>query len=214
LDGRVTLGLAFGIAVALLVVLDRLLLLVVQRVAAGRVRTWLGTTERPSVRVRGFPILVDLARQRLRRVEVTARGVDGQGLRVQELRAQARGVTLRGGVRSLAGSGLISYQALSAAAPVTVTYGGNGTLRVSAGVSVLSAAGTARPHLSGNVLSLHPTHVSTPLLGTIRVERLPAISYRLRELPHGLDIDLNPTERGLAFTFDGTGLVVPGAPGP
>jgi hypothetical protein len=40
----------------------------------------------------------------------------------------------------------------------------------------------------------------------------PAIRIKLRDLPRGVNVHLDPTDRGLEFTFDGTDVVLPDNP--
>jgi hypothetical protein len=190
-----------------LVLLDRAVLLVAGVVAARRVRHWLPPTEHVSARVTGFPILVGLARRRVHTVRLIARGVRTEGVYLAELRVVARGVALRraaGTIHRLRGSGLIEYPALSAAAPgVTLSHGGNGTLRMSAGIGAVRVSATARPSIRDDALRLEPEALATRFVPEVPLRALPTITYRLRELPRGLAFDVDPTERGLELAFDG-----------
>lgn len=201
-------------AAALLLVADRATLVLVERAAAGRIQDCLGASERPGVNMSGFPFLVDLARGRLDSMELTAKGVDAQGVRVDELRVTAKGVERQGeggSVDELTGTGLVGYGAMSATAPgVSVAWGGDGKFKITAGLSVFSASALARPSIVDGVLTVAPEQVSTPLFGELNLGELPTIRYRLRELPQGMDVELNPTERGLEFAFEGTDVVLPG----
>jgi hypothetical protein len=189
------------------VLLDRVVLLVACRVAARRVRHWLPPTEQVSVRVTGFPILLGLARGRVHTVRLIARGVRTEGIRLAELRVVAHGVAVRretGSIRRLRGTGLIEYPALSAAAPgVTLSHGGNGTLRMSAGLGAVRVSATARPSISNDALRLDPEALATRFVPELPLRALPTITYRLRELPRGLVFDVDPTERGLELAFHG-----------
>jgi len=206
------IGVAVSI-VAALVLLDRVVLLVAWVVAARRVRGWLPPAERVRVRVGGFPFLVDLARGRVHTVRLTARGVHAEGVRLAELRVEARGVSLRravGEIRQVRGSGLIDYPALSAAAPgVTLSHGGDGTLRMTTGVGVLRVSATARPTISADLLRLDPHLLTTRFVPEVPLHALPTVTYRLRELPRGLVFDVDPGERGLQLHFAGAPVTLP-----
>jgi hypothetical protein len=193
-----------------LVVLDRVVLLVARQVAVRRVRAWLPPTDHVVVRVHGFPILTGLARRRVHTVRLIAHGVRTEGVELTELRVEARGVALRravGSIRRLTGSGLIEYPALSAAAPgVTLSHGGNGTLKMSAGIGAVRVSATAWPSISDDALRLNPEALSNRFGPDVPLRGLPTITYRLRELPHGLVFDVNPTERGLELALAGTDI--------
>lgn len=199
-----------------LVLLDRVALLVAWAVAARRVRGWLPPVERISVRVAGFPFLPALARARVHTVRLIARGVQAEGVRLAELRVEARGVALRravGEIQQVRGSGLITYPALSAAAPgVTLSRGSDGTLCMSAGVGVLRVSATARPSISNDLLRLDPQLLTTRFVPEVPLHVLPTLTYRLRELPRGLVFDVHPGERGLQLHFAGGPVTLPGQP--
>jgi len=191
-----------------LVVLDRVVLLVAQHIAARKVREWLPPAGQVDVRVRGFPILVGLAQRRVHTVRLSALRVRTEGVEVTELRVEARGVAVHravGSIRRLTGTGLIEYEALSTAAPgVTLSHGGNGTLKMSAGVGAVRVSATAWPSISDDALRLNPEALNNRFGRDVPLRGLPTITYRLRELPHGLVFDVNPTERGLELAFAGT----------
>jgi LmeA-like phospholipid-binding len=204
--------LAVGLAALGLVLLDRVVLLVAWAVAARRVRGWLPPAEQVSVRVGGFPILVGLAQGWVHTVRLTARDVQAEGVRLAELRVEARGVALRravGEIQQVRGCGLIEYPALSAAAPgVTLSHGGNGTLCMTAGVGVLRVSASARPSISDDQLRLDPHRLTTRFVPEVPLHALPTLTYRLRELPRGLVFEVEPGERGLQLHFAGTGVAM------
>jgi hypothetical protein len=186
--------------------------LLVRRIAAGRVRAWLPPTDSVAVRVGGFPILRGPVRWRVHTVRLVARGVVTEGVRLDELRVEAHGVAVRrarGSIDVLRGFGLIGYPALSAAAPgITFSPGENGTLRMTAGIGGVRASATARPSIGEDLLRLDPEMLVGPFGTGVPLDVLPAVTYRLRELPVGLDFDLHPTARGLELFFRGTGVTV------
>lgn len=202
---------------ALLVGLDRGAEAFVERTVAGRLQDCLGTPQKPDVEIAGFPLLPDLVRGRLDRMDLTARDANAQGVRVEELRVQARGASRSGSadggggeIDSLAGTGLVSYEAMSAQAPgITISYGGDGQIQVAAGLGVLGGSASATPSISGGALVLQPERISTSLFGEFDLGELPPITFELRELPRGLEVRLEPTERGLEFAFDGTNVRLP-----
>jgi hypothetical protein len=195
-----------------LVVLDRVVLLVAQLIATRKVRRWLPPCERVAVRVSGFPILLDLFRGRVHTVRLIARGVRTEGVRLAELRVEARGVALRravGQIQHVRGSGLIEYPALSAAAPgVTLSHGGAGTLCMTTGIGAVRVSATARPSISDDQLRLDPQLLTTRFVPEVPLHALPTITYRLRELPRGLAFQVEAGERGLQLHFRGTGVAL------
>lgn len=205
-------GVGVASATALLVLGDRTAHYAVERVVAGRIQDCLGTPDRPAVGIAGFPFLPHLVRREFDTVTMSARDVNAGGVRVGELRADLHGVRQQGDgakVDSLAGTGLVTYDDLSAMAPgVRISYGGEGRIRVDAGFSVLSVSATARPRIVGDAVVLEPEQLTSGLTGVLDVGALPSISYRLRDLPAGVRVDMDPTERGVEFAFDGTDVAV------
>lgn len=202
--------------VAAAVGLDRGAEAFIERTVANRMQDCLGTPDKPQVEIAGFPLLPDLVRGRLDRMDITARDASAQGVRVEELTVQARGATRKGGsgeIDSLTGSGLVSYDAMSAQAPgVTLSYGGDGQIQVAAGLGLLGGSASATPSIVNGALVLQPEQISTSLFGEFDLGELPPIRFELRELPQGLDVNLTPTERGLEFAFDGTDVRLPDDP--
>ncbi len=200
----------------LLVGLDRGAETLIERVVAGKIEDCLGTPDRPEVEVTGFPLLPGLVRGRLDGMTMTAHDANAQGVRVSELHVEARGVERKGAggtMDSLRGSGLVTYGAMSEKAPgLNVSYGGGDNIKISGGLGLLSGSATATANIVDGSLVLQPGEISTPLFGEMDLGSFPAITMQLRELPAGLDIDLQPTERGLEFTFDGTDVQMPGNP--
>jgi hypothetical protein len=199
-----------------LVVLDRGAEIVVEHVVAGKVQDCLQTPDRPKVEISGFPLIPDLIRGRLDHLTMTAHDANAQGVRVAELHVDARGVQRKGSggrMNSLRGSGLITYQAMSGQAMgMTVSNGGDGSIKVSGGLGLLSGSATTTPRIDNGELVLEPGQVSTSLFGNLDVGSFPAIRIPIRQLPTGVNVNLNPTDRGLEFSFDGSDLRLPDNP--
>jgi hypothetical protein len=199
-----------------LVALDRGAEMVIERVVAGKVRDCLQTPDRPDVEISGFPLLPDLVRGRLDGMTMTARDANAQGVRVQELRVEAEGVEREGAggeMDSLRGSGLVTYEAMSEQAMgMTVSNGGDGSLKVSGGLGVFSGSATTTPRIEDGDLVLQPGQVSTPLFGDVDFTDFPEIRIPIRELPAGVEVELEPADRGLEFTFEGTEVRLPDNP--
>lgn len=199
-----------------LVGLDRGAEIVVERVVAGKVKGCLQTPDRPKVEISGFPLLPDLVRGRLSGMTMTAQDANAQGVRVSDLRVEARGVERKssgGKLDSLRGTGLVTYEAMSEQAlGMTISNGADGSLKITGGISIFSGSATTTPKIENGELVLEPGQVSTPLFGDVDFTDFPAIRIPIRELPTGVDVDLNPTDRGLEFSFSGTDVVMPDDP--
>lgn len=199
-----------------LVILDRGAEMVVEHVVAGKVKGCLQTPDRPHVEISGWPLLPDLVRGRLDSMTMTAHDANAQGVRVQDLRVEARGVERKGSggeIDSLRGSGLVTYDAMSRQAlGMTISNGGNGSIKVSGGLGLLSGTATTTPRIENGDLVLKPGEITSPLLGQLNMGDFPEIKIPIRELPTGVDVKLAPTDRGLEFSFDGTGVRLPDNP--
>ncbi len=199
-----------------LVGFDRGAEIVVERVVAGKVQDCLQTPDRPDVEISGFPLIPDLIRGRLNGMRMTAHDANAQGVRVQDLRVEARGVERQGSggeLDSLQGSGLVTYAAMSEQAMgMTVSNGDDGSLKVAGGIGLFSGSATTTPRIENGELVLAPGQVSTPLFGDLDFADFPEIRIPLRELPARVDVDLNPTDSGLEFTFSGTEVRLPDNP--
>ena len=196
--------------------LDRTAEAVVERVAAGKIKGCLQTPDRPHVEVSGFPLLVDLVRGRVDGMTMTAHDANAQGVRVQDLQMEAKGVQRKGAggkIDAMHGTGLVTYDAMSEQAlGMTISNGGDGSLKISAGLGLLGGSATATPRVEDGDVVIQPGQVSSNLLGDLDFSGFPEIRIPIRELPAGVDVDLNPTDRGLEFTFDGTDVVLPDNP--
>lgn len=113
-----------------------------ERVAFGGAEA--GSTE---VSIKGFPFLTQVAGSEFDRVDVTVKDIRasaaGREIRISEIQAQLRQVTLGAGYTSATasratGTAVLSYAALTEAADegVTVAYGGNGKVKVTGSVRI------------------------------------------------------------------------------
>lgn len=206
----------FAVSALGLLGLDRGAEVVVERVVAGKVQDCLQTPDRPDVEIGGFPLIPDLVRGRLEHLTMTARDANAQGVRVAELTVDARGVEREGSggeMDALRGSGLVTYAAMSEQAMgMTVSDGGDGSLRISGGLGLLSGSATTTPRIENGDLVLEPGQVSTPLFGEVDFTDFPEIRIPIRELPTGVDVELEPSDEGLRFSFAGTAVRLPENP--
>jgi hypothetical protein len=214
--------------VILALVADRGGKFALERIAAGEMQKSMDTKGRPDVSLGGFPFLPDLIRQRFSTVTVSMREADVGRARVARVDAVLHGVTRRsGGVQaeSIKGTGLLTYAAMTQAAreqtslPARVEYGGDGLVKVTAGVVVfgqdLSASASGRPRIEGNLLIVKPEKASSTGLSdeaaTAAANKLPEIRIPLRDVPKGLDISLDPGEAGVRFSFQGRNVFLASA---
>ncbi|MGQ0846935.1 MAG: LmeA family phospholipid-binding protein [Sporichthyaceae bacterium] len=199
----------------LALVADRGGQLAIERVAAGSMQDALGTPERPEVDLGGFPFLPELISQKFSDVVVDLVEADAGKIDVASVHAELTGVERRGtGIHTegIRGEGLITYAALTAAAqesgaPVQVAFGGDGLVAIVAQVKVggreFSAQASGRPRIENNVLIVKPERVSTSVGGAASSALVPEIRIPLRDVPRNLDIELQPGEDGVRFTFAG-----------
>jgi hypothetical protein len=207
---RIAVWIGVGAAVlsGSLLGLDRAAAVVIEHVTAGKVQKCLQTPKRPHVQLHDFPLLPHLVSGRLQHLTLTAHDINAKGVRVTELQVDAHGVSRHGAggeVNSLRGTGLVSYDAISSnAMGLRVSYGGDGTIEVAGGIGALSGSGTLTPRIDNGDLVLQTGELSSPLFGNVDLQSIPPIRVPLRELPSGVNVTLNPSEQGLAFSFDGT----------
>ncbi|MFV2119028.1 DUF2993 domain-containing protein [Streptomyces sp. Act-28] len=213
----------------LLTVADRLAVAAVESEAADRIRAEEGLSGTPDVSIRGFPFLTQVLGGELDRVDVTMTGArataGGREVRLGELSAELRDVRLENGysravAASATGTARISYEELRKASDsdVALGYGGDGKLKVTAGVEVLGRT------LTRSVLST----VSVVDGDTLRVradevpgEGIPGVEELVRGrtdfdrevegFPVGLSIRLGAaTPDGLEVTVAGRDVVLAG----
>jgi hypothetical protein len=97
--------------------LDRASAAVTEHVTAGKVQKCLQTADRPHVHISDFPLLPHLFSGRLDHLTLTARDANAKGVRVADLQVDAQGVSRHGAggtAQSLRGTGMVSYDAISA----------------------------------------------------------------------------------------------------
>jgi DUF2993 family protein len=158
------------VIVVLLVAADRIGVVVAQHIAANKIKSSQRLDHTPTVTVRGFPFLTQLAGETLNRVDVTARdfvtGDAGHTIRIRKLSAELHKVHLSGLSSARAdtarASALIDYSALSAVLGVALRYGGpttdgQGRVATTASATVLGQplSGTATAEIkvaASNVL--------------------------------------------------------------
>lgn len=160
----------------LLTAADRLAAAYAQSQAADRIRSSDGMAATPSVSIKGFPFLTQVAAHRLTEVTVTATAISGSsttgGLPISRFTADLHDVRLNGdfsrAVASTAtGTALITYADLGKQAPngITVGYGGTD----SGGRGLLKFTGSYQVPLLGTQQFSVTGHVAVKGGRTLRV---------------------------------------------
>jgi hypothetical protein len=216
----------------LFVAADRISVAYAQSRAADSIRASQDLTTEPTVSIKGFPFLTQVAGRKLDEVVITAKGVEtatggDDRLRIARLTADLHGVALSGHFTgfvadSATGSATVSYADLSAGAPdgVTVSYGGTnsagkGQVKVTGSVTVpvlgtIKRSVTSTVNVSGgDTVSLHA--VAIPDLSGIPVPGLTQLvrkevdfSRRLSGLPASITLDsVRATPSGIEIILTG-----------
>jgi len=137
--------------VALFVAADRITVAYAQNMIAGKIKSQAGLSAKPSVAIKGFPFLTQVAARDIRQVDISAANVSEGKLTISSINATATGVHLNssfngGTIDQINGTALITYSALenvlqipgATIAPDPV--GGAGAVTISEG-SLASATG-------------------------------------------------------------------------
>ncbi|MDT0343361.1 LmeA family phospholipid-binding protein [Streptomyces litchfieldiae] len=228
----------FGVLVVLAIVGDRVALWIAEGEVASRARDTLGLASEPSVSVKGFPFLTQVAGGHLDRVDLGldayAAQVDGQTLTVSDLSVELEGVELTDGYTGAVaeradGGGLVSYEELTRAYGELLAVSGNGfgvefgyaeggrlllTLQASMmGQSLDVGEVTGDIVLENGTLTLEVDEEEIPDTGGPEVQQ--AIRDQLDQehtisgLPDGLTLDsVQPTQEGLALTVTGSNMTI------
>lgn len=200
---------------------------VVDRVAAARAESrtakafqdGMGTEQRPSVRVSGFPVLTQLAEGSLRHVDITAHDIPASGttrpLPVTKLTVGVDGLKTSGSAdeahaRSVEATAFLSYQDVSDALGPDVSQG-DGPGRVNATVSLplvgdvtVSAAVSAG---TGNRIAFTDVRVTQGELippAKALLDRALAEPLPLQNIPEGLHLrSVTTSASGISARFSG-----------
>lgn len=202
----------------LLVAADRIGLLVAERQIGSKVQSSQGLSQRPTVAIQGFPFLTQVLANRYPTVRLAAQDVKVGGndrqVQLAELNARLNDVrtidSFTGATAETAsGTALLTYQELSRALGITLSYSGGGRLQASSSVEVLgqSVTGTASAAVGvagGDELTFSAIRVGVPQAGVAVPQQLTdqfssmfAKKLSLRGLPFHLQI------QSLAATADG-----------
>jgi len=216
----------------LLVGLDRLAAWGVSQQLAQRAQRSQGLAQTPTVVIHGFPFLTQVARGRYGHVDVVARGVSREGVRVDTVSVAAYGVqvntldALRGRLREVPvqradGSAFLTFADLSALVRsrtegVVSLSGDAGRLRVSASVGALGVSTGVTAEVAASVrngrlrLTPLPGALDALPVGGERARSLLTLDLPLPALPFGINLrSADVVSGGVRLRGDVTGLVLP-----
>jgi len=170
---------ALAAVLVVLVLLDRLAAAVTERALAGRLQTVEHLSSRPSVTIGGFPFLTQLLAGRYRQIDLRARPLERDGVRISSVTVRLSGVSVRltdalaGRVQRVpirhgAGTADLSYRDLTGlvhrdgglvGALLTVSAAGPGRMLISGPAGLSLHAGVT---ISGARLTLTPARRTSP----------------------------------------------------
>jgi hypothetical protein len=229
--------LAVGVILLALIVVDRVAVGIADDQIASRVQTSQSLAVKPQVDVTGFPFLTQVARGRYKQVTVVVRGLERDGLRLDQVRIDAEGARvdlgdLIGGrvtsvpVDHAQGQVLITYDDLNAylasrsdIPQVRVSRSGS-DLKVTGSVQIpvlgrsVSLSGNAQVAISGENITLSPTAVSAltgflPGFAEDSAREALTVRFAIKGLPFGVRLDkATVTASGIRFTAFADGLTL------
>ncbi|MFD7991095.1 LmeA family phospholipid-binding protein [Streptomyces mexicanus] len=225
----------------LFVIVDRVAVHFAEGQAADRLRTTENLASTPDVSIKGFPFLTQLAGGELDDVEVGIKnyeadtGTDGQKIRIDDLRADMKGVSFSGDYSSATadratGTATIAYDELLKAARseptdiglgitaqvVGLSDGGNGKIKVSVKfsllpkpVSVLSSVTVKHNELQVRADTL-PRLVGVRLIES-RFRSITDFQQVIDQLPGDVRLDsVRAAEKGVQITVKGSHVKLAG----
>jgi hypothetical protein len=231
------LTIALVIILGLLAAADRVAVRVADDKVAERIQSHEGLDTKPKVSIGGFPFLTQVVARKLDSVHISADDIEvrggGRTATLQTFSAQVSGLRVNSSFSSATadsatGTGVISYADITSLIGkdgVTVTYGGNGRIKVSGKIDTVlgkvDGTGTARLAVQGtNTLTVSDISVdgldtgvdigSVPGLDTA-FGSLITTSQRISGLPVGLRLQsVEPRADGVAVGFTGRNLQLAG----
>jgi hypothetical protein len=174
----------------------------------------------PSVSIKGWPFLTQVATRDVGQVDLSAQNVRESSLSIQSLNATATGVHISSGydgatIGSITGTGLVSFSALTqatGASGVTLSAdpsGGPHSLKISEG----PGSGTASVSVNGpSSISIHAESLGG--IPASALGQLPGYTVNVPHLPMGMAVSgVSVTPQGVSIqvsahdtTLSGTGL--------
>ena len=182
----------------LLVAADRVALNVAQNELADKIAQQQDLSQKPVVRIDGFPFLTQAISRNFPHATVDIKGLNAQGVPISDLHADLRGVHVSSGYNSavvdtLTATASLSYPDLSKAvtektgfAEVILSDGGNGEVKAIITVAGLVSA-SVQVHVKldpGNVIELSSDPITLPVVGSRTIDyKLP-----IGNLPFGVGL--------------------------
>ncbi|MFF4691896.1 DUF2993 domain-containing protein [Streptomyces sp. NPDC001307] len=222
--GRRRIVIAASLAALLVgvVAIDRIAAAHAESRTAEAFQEGMGTPDRPSVRVSGFPVLTQLAQGSLRHVDITANDIPARGttrpLPVTKLTVGLGGLKTSGSAedaraRSVEATAFLSYDDLSSALGVQISQGdkrgrvdATASLPLAGDVTVsvaVSAAGDNRIAFS----DIRVTQGELIPPAKALLDKALARPIPLQNVPEGLRLrSVTPTESGIDARFTGTSV--------
>lgn len=218
------LAITLLVLAALFTAADRITVGFAESEVAQSIQTSQNLDSKPAVSIGGFPFLSQVLGRDLNAVSLDARGIERNGVRVTDLRADAHGVRLGGGFRpnsidSLDGTAFFNWSDLDqAAAPLVAVYGvedlamsqgPGGTLKISG--TVAGVTGTAEGTVTisaGNRITVHTTKLQA---GFLKIPDL-HYTYPIGALPLKLTLtDFRVDEDGIRVSASASDVPVSGS---
>ncbi|EFL24299.1 putative secreted protein [Streptomyces himastatinicus ATCC 53653] len=224
---RITLIIAVILG-GLFVGADRVAVSMAESKAADKIKSSQGLTTTPSVSIKGFPFLTQVAGKELDEVDVGVDGLTtdaggGTTVRVSELNAQLHDVRIGGNFSSAtadraSGSAHISYADLSRAAGpgVTVGYDPTGTNQVKITGNLLGFSLSARSSVTivnGDTIKLHAERIPG---GSIpqwedKVRERTDMERKIDGMPRGMRLETVKTDKdGIDVSVAGKNVALTG----
>jgi hypothetical protein len=187
-----------------LVIADRASAAIAENDAAGQIQS-AGFPGRPSVSIKGFPFLTQVAAHDIRQVDISASNVAAGPVEIASLNATATGVHLNSGFNAgvidhISGSALVTFQSLAGAgsggsgggAGVSMAEAGPDTVKIIAG----PVSEDARVTVSGNTIRVQVINNGDLISGLL--SSFGDISFTVPKLPAGMTITgVSVTQQGL-----------------
>ncbi|MFE4452242.1 DUF2993 domain-containing protein [Streptomyces sp. NPDC056796] len=214
-----------------LVAVDRAAVYFAESEAEGRVTIGDAEAGSTDISIKGFPFLTQAARSEFDRVDVTVKDIRasaaGRDIRISEIRAQLRQVTLGAGYTSATashatGTAVIPYAALTEAADdgITVAYGGDGKVKVSGSFEIpLIGRTVTRSVLStvtladGDTVKVHADEVPGEGIPGLEglVRKKTDFERGIGGLPDGLELEkIEVAPGGLEISMSGADIRLAG----
>jgi hypothetical protein len=190
-----------------LVIADRASAAIAENDAASQIQS-AGFPARPSVSIKGFPFLTQVAAHDIGQVDISAGNVAAGPVEITSLNATATGVHLDSGFKTgvidhISGSALVTFQSLAGAgsggsgggAGLSMAEAGPDTVKITAG----PVSEDARVTVSGNTVRVQVINNGDLISGLL--SSFGDISFTVPKLPAGMTVTgVSVTQQGLRIS--------------